>query len=52
MTWALGPDISIDLLEPWEATINTIFVPSFSGRMACQYNRSRLGPDMILAAVP
>jgi signal transduction histidine kinase len=51
MTWALGPDISADLLEHWEATINTIFVPGFSGRMACQYNRSRLGPDVILAAL-
>jgi signal transduction histidine kinase len=51
MTWALGPDISVDLLEHWEATINTIFVPGFSGRMACQYNRSRLGPDVLLAAL-
>jgi signal transduction histidine kinase len=51
MTWALGPDISTDLLEHWEATINTIFVPGFTGRIACQYNRSRLGPDVVLAAL-
>jgi len=51
MTWALGPDISADLLEHWEATINTIFVPGFSGRMGCQYNRSRLGSEVLLAAL-
>ena len=51
MTWILGPDISTDLLEHWEATINTIFVPDFSGRIICQYNRSRLAPDAILAAL-
>jgi two-component system cell cycle sensor histidine kinase/response regulator CckA len=31
--------------------INTIFVPGFSGRIACQYNRSRLAPEAILAAL-
>ena len=51
MTWALGPDISADELEHWEAMINTIFVPGFSGRIACQYNRSRLSPETILAAL-
>jgi len=51
MTWALGPDISADQLEHWEATINTIFVPGFSGRMACQYNCSRLGADVLLAGL-
>jgi len=51
MTWAMGPDISADELEHWEATINTIFVPGFSGRMACQYNCSRLGAEVLLAAL-
>jgi signal transduction histidine kinase/ActR/RegA family two-component response regulator len=51
MTWALGPDIGADELEHWEAMINTIFVPGFSGRIACQYNRSRLSPETILAAL-
>jgi signal transduction histidine kinase len=51
MTWALGPDISADLLEHWEATINTIFVPGFPGRIACQYNQSRLSQEVILAAL-
>jgi signal transduction histidine kinase/CheY-like chemotaxis protein len=51
MTWALGPDISADELEHWEAMINTIFVPGVSGRIACQYNRSRLSPETILAAL-
>jgi len=45
MTWALGPDIGAEELEHWEAMINTIFVPGFSGRIAYQYNRSRLSPD-------
>jgi signal transduction histidine kinase len=51
MTWAIGPDISAAVLEHWEATINTIFVPGFSGRMACQYNCSRLGAEVLLAAL-
>src|SRR5713226_4658001 len=51
MTWALGPDISASLLEHWEATLNTIFVPGFPGRIACQYNRSRLSPEVMLAAL-
>ncbi|MGB7952224.1 MAG: MEDS domain-containing protein [Candidatus Binatia bacterium] len=51
MTWALGPEISTKELERWEATINTIFVPGFSGRMACQYNCSRLEPEVLLAAL-
>ena len=51
MTWTLGPDISADKLEHWEATINTLFEPSFPGRIICQYNRSRLSPDALLAAL-
>jgi signal transduction histidine kinase len=51
MTWILGPDISAALLEHWEATINTIFVPGFPGRIACQYNQSRLSPEVMLAAL-
>lgn len=51
MTWILGPDISAERLEHWEATLNTIFVPQFPGRIVCQYNRSRLDPDVMLAAL-
>jgi PAS domain S-box-containing protein len=51
MTWTLGPDIATQQLEHWEATINTIFVPDFPGRILCQYNRSRLAPDVMLAAL-
>jgi PAS domain S-box-containing protein len=51
MTWILGPDISAERLEHWEATLNTIFVPQFPGRIVCQYNRSRLHPDVMLAAL-
>jgi signal transduction histidine kinase len=51
MTWALGPDIDAALLEHWEATLNTIFVPGFPGRIACQYNQSRLSPEVMLAAL-
>jgi PAS domain S-box-containing protein len=51
MTWTLGPDISAPELEHWEATINTIFVPGFPGRIVCQYNRSRLSPEVMLAAL-
>src|SRR5262245_43626194 len=51
MTWTLGPDIATQQLEHWEATINTIFVPDFPGQIVCQYNRSRLAPDVMLAAL-
>ena len=51
MTWTLGPDISARELEHWEATINEIFEPGFHGRIVCQYNRSRLSPDVLLAAL-
>jgi PAS domain S-box-containing protein len=51
MTWTLGPEISGPLLEHWEATINTMFVPGFPGRIICQYNASRLSPDVMLAAL-
>ncbi len=51
MTWTLGPEIDSKKLEHWEATINTIFVPGFPGRIICQYNRSRLAPDALLAGL-
>jgi PAS domain S-box-containing protein len=51
MTWTLGPDIQAPQLEHWEASINTLFDPSFPGRIVCQYNRSRLSPDVLLAAM-
>ena len=50
MTWTLGPDIGVAELEHWEASINTIFVPDFAGRIVCQYNRSRLSPEVMLVA--
>lgn len=51
MTWTLGPNIDSQKLEHWEATINTLFEPSFPGRIVCQYNRNRLDPDTLLAAL-
>ena len=51
MTWTLGPDITANCLEHWEATINTLFAPDFPGRIVCQYNRSRLSPEVVLAAL-
>ncbi|HTM08075.1 MAG TPA: MEDS domain-containing protein [Verrucomicrobiae bacterium] len=51
MTWTLGPDIDNRLLEQWEAALNTIFVPDFPGKIVCQYNRSRLSPEAIFAAL-
>lgn len=51
MTWTLGPDIDPPLLEHWEATINTLFEPSFPARIICQYNRNRLPPDALIAAL-
>ncbi len=51
MTWTLGLDMRASELEHWEAILNTLFVPSFPGRIICQYNRSRLAPDVLLAAL-
>lgn len=51
MTWTLGPEIDIQALEHWEATINTIFTPETTGRIICQYNRSRIAPEALLAAL-
>lgn len=47
MTWTLGPDISAEKLEHWEATINTIFTPGFPGRIICQYSRHKLPASVI-----
>jgi PAS domain S-box-containing protein len=51
MTWALGPDISKERMEHWEATLNTIFTPDFPGQILCQYNRHRMDPQVVLAAL-
>ena len=51
MTWTLGPDISGPDLERWEAALNTVFVPGFPGCIVCQYNRRRLDPEVMLAAL-
>src|SRR6266850_4824454 len=51
MTWTLGPDINARDLKHWEATINTLFRPSFPGRIICQYNRARLAPEVLIAAL-
>jgi PAS domain S-box-containing protein len=51
MTWTLGPELGPSHLEHWEATLNTLFVPEFPGRIICQYNRSRLHPKAMLSAL-
>jgi PAS domain S-box-containing protein len=51
MTWTLGADIGVSQLEHWEATVNTIFGPGSPHRVICQYNRSRLAPEVMLAAL-
>lgn len=51
MTWTLGPDIEASKIEHWEATANTLFDPSFPCRAICLYNRSRLEPEVLMAAL-
>jgi signal transduction histidine kinase len=51
MTWTLGPDVDVELLRHWEATINTIFKPDVPARIICQYSRKRLSTDAIAAAL-
>ena len=48
---AYGPDIGAEQLEHWEASINTLFAPGFPGMIICQYNRGRLSPEALPAAV-
>jgi signal transduction histidine kinase len=51
MTWTLGPDIDVNLLRHWEATINDIVTPQSPVRIVCQYSRARLHPDVIQAGI-
>jgi PAS domain S-box-containing protein len=51
MTWILGPDISVEQLKHWEATINTLFIPGVPGRIVCQYNKSRLSASAVQAGL-
>jgi len=51
MTWTLGPNIDVQLLEHWEATINDIFTSEMPARIVCQYSRNRLPPGAIQAAI-
>jgi PAS domain S-box-containing protein len=51
MTWALGPDIEAHKLAHWEATVNTLLTPAFPGRVICQFNRSRISPEVLMAAL-
>jgi PAS domain S-box-containing protein len=51
MGWTLDPEIAAGPLEHWEATISTLFPPDFPARMICQYNRARLSPQVVQAAL-
>jgi PAS domain S-box-containing protein len=51
MTWTLGPAVETRTLEAWEATINTLFTPTFPVRVVCQYNAARLSAEVMLAAL-
>src|SRR5918992_744009 len=51
MTWTLGPAIDVALLADWEATINNIFLQDSRDRIVCQYNRERLSPEVLFAAL-
>lgn len=51
MTWSLGPDIDVERLRHWEATINEVFTPDVPARIVCQYSRARLTPAVIRAGL-
>ena len=51
MTWTLNPAIDTRSLEQWEATINTLIDGKFPVRIICQYSRTRLAEDVLLAAL-
>jgi signal transduction histidine kinase len=50
MTWTLGPDIGMERLEHWEATINDVFASKVPARIVCQYSRARLTPQAVESA--
>lgn len=51
MTWATDPDVDVGALEQGEAKVNVMFSPAFPVRVICQYNRERLNPEMLIAAL-
>lgn len=51
MTNALSPNLDAARIEHWEATLNTLGTSDFPVRILCQYNRSRLSADAVIAAL-
>ena len=51
MTSTLGPDFNARQIQHWEATMNTLFEPSFPCRMICQYNRTGVHAEALIAAL-
>lgn len=51
MTWTLEPDIDVEKLKRWEATLNRLFGPGVPGRIVCQYNCRRLSPSVVQAGL-
>jgi signal transduction histidine kinase len=51
MTWTLDPDVDVERLRHWEATINSLLTADPPVRMICQYSCSRLSLSVLEAAL-
>jgi signal transduction histidine kinase len=51
MTWTLDPEVPVERLRHWEATINSIFTPATPARIVCQYSSRRLSSAAIQASL-
>lgn len=51
LTSTLGTEIRAQQIERWEASLDSILAPDFPRRIICQYNRSRVAPEVVLAAL-
>jgi hypothetical protein len=49
MTWTLDPDIDVERLRHWEATLDQLVAHDLPVRISCQYSRGRL-PSRVVDA--
>jgi signal transduction histidine kinase/CheY-like chemotaxis protein len=51
MGWTREPDLGVEAIERWEATVNTLLTSPFPCRIICPYKRSRLRASVVLAGL-
>jgi hypothetical protein len=50
-SWYEDPDIELDRIKEWEATIDAVFTPDVPARMICQYGQHRVRPSILEAGL-